>query len=123
MEINIRKLNTADFWTLLNIIRKGGKDAMIRLQEANKQDDDGARAMIILDVGMEYAEKELTVLFADLAGMTVEEYLQADFDTTLAILEKLIEQEDIANFIKRVANLAGRFSGNLKPMTAEAAKA
>ena len=123
-EIQVRKLNTADFWRLLNIIRKGGKEALIKLQSVNTAEDDGARAMVLLDVGMEYAEKELTAFLADLAGLSQEEYMESGFDTTLAIIEQLAEQEDISNFTKRVVNLAGKFSekSNRKPAAAAAAK-
>ena len=121
-EIQVRKLNTADFWRLLSIIRKGGKEAIAKLQAANKSEDDNARAMILIDVGMEYAEKELTAFLADLAGLTNEEYLESGFDTTLAIIEQLVEQEDISNFTKRVANLAGKFSEKSKPTAATMAK-
>ena len=122
-EIQVRELNTADFWRLLNIIRKGGKEAIVKLQSVNTAEDDNTRAMVLLDVGMEYAEKELTAFLADLAGLSVDEYMESGFDTTLAIIEQLIEKEDVSNFTRRVVNLAGKFSekSNRKPATAAAA--
>lgn len=108
--INIRPLNTKDFWAVLNILRKGGKDALSRLSEMDGEVTNEARGMYILDIGMEYAEKELAIFLADLAGMTKEEYENGSFDLTLTIIEQLAERENLADFFKRVAALAGKFS-------------
>lgn len=109
-KLEVRKLNNQDFWAMLQILRKGGKAAFARMQEADNADDDMSRGMVLFDVGMEYAEAELIKLFSGLAGMTPEEFKEGDFDLTLTIIEQLEEQNDLANFMKRVAALAGKFS-------------
>lgn len=110
--IEIRALNTADFWAILNILKKGGKEAFSKMKEAGN--DDNARAFVILDVGMDYAQKELSGFLASLAGMDPDEYNKAPFDTTLSIIEQLEEKEDLGNFFERVANLAAKFSPKKK---------
>lgn len=106
--ISIRKLNTSDFWALLKIIQKGGKEAFTRLKEA---EDESQSVIVILDVGMEYAEKELQAFLAGISQMTEEEFKAGDFDLTLTILEKWQEQEDLAGFFKRAANFIKKFLG------------
>lgn len=108
-EIQVRPLNTKDFWNILNIVRAGGKAAFQKLREADQDSEMGA-AMVILDIGMEFAQKELSVFLAGVANMTVEEYNNSDFDTTLEILEKLDDQEDLKTFFMRAANFVKRFS-------------
>ena len=107
--VEIRKLNTQDFWQVLTIIRKGGKEAVSRLE--NLQDmDQMAAGMLLMDVGLEFAQKELSVFFAGIANMSVEEYEQADFDTTLSILEQLEEKENLADFFGRAVKFGKKFS-------------
>lgn len=115
--MEIKRLNTQHFWSIVSMIRKGGKEAILKLQELNKgaADNQGAdleRGMIIFDVAMEYAEKDLQTLFADLAGMTLEEYREAPYDVTLEIIEQLAEQEDLASFFKRAASFTKKFLPN-----------
>jgi hypothetical protein len=105
-ELNFRGLNTKDFWQLLKIVKSGGKEALTKL---NAADSDEGRAMVILDVGLDYAEKELKVFLADLAGLTVEQYDDGPFDLSLTILEKVQEANDLAGFFKRAANFIKKF--------------
>lgn len=107
--IEIRKLNTQDFWQVLTIMRKGGKEALGRLE--NLQDmDQMAAGMLIMDVGLEFAQKELSVFFASIANMSVEEYEKADFDATLSILEQLEEKENLKDFFERAVKFGKKFS-------------
>lgn len=108
--LKVRGLNTKDFWAIISIIRKGGKEAITRMKNLPADADEMARGMLILDIGMEYAEKDLTALLADLAGMTLEEYEAAPFDTTLEIIEQITAKEDLANFFKRVSGLVSTFT-------------
>lgn len=104
----IRKLNTKDFWAILKMFVKGGKDAMARLQSLDKEDSQGTM-LVILDVGMQYAETELQEFLSSIANMSIEEYQEGDFDLTLTIMEQWIEQEDIPNFFNRAAGLIKKF--------------
>lgn len=112
--IKVRKLNNADFWALIQIIRKGGKQAIAALKEADEAQDNRARGMVIFEVGMQYAEQELQELFAKLCGMSKEEFLNEDFDTTLTVMERIVEDNDLGNFIKRVSAIIKKFSGEKK---------
>jgi hypothetical protein len=107
-DIQIRNLNTKDFWNLLNIIRAGGKDAFSRMKDLDP-DDKQAAGILLLDIGMEHAQKELSKFFADIAEMTTEEYEQSGFDTTLSILEQLEQREGIADFFNRAAKFIKKF--------------
>ena len=95
------------FWTVLSILRKGGKEAVVRMGQAGELDNT-ARGLMIIEIGLEYAERDLKGLLADLVGMTPEEYEQEPFETTLDIVETLSEQEDLPAFGKRVVSLFNR---------------
>lgn len=115
--MEIKKLNTKHFWAIVSMIRKGGKDAILKLQNLDTPDaaegsTDLVRGMLIFDVAMEHAERDLKGLFADLAGMTVEEYEEAPYDLTLDIIEQLTENEDLPAFFKRAANFVQKFLPN-----------
>lgn len=112
--LTVRPLNNTDFWALINMIRKGGKQAFAAMKEADNADDNTARGMVIFEVGMEYAEKEMQQLFARLVDMTPEQFAEAPFDTTLTIIESLTEQNDLGNFIKRAAAVIKKFSKDKK---------
>lgn len=126
-ELNIKPLNTSHFWQLISMIRKGGKEAIMTLQqmavreaaekklaeeqgkewgENEKKQLEMERGMVIFDIAMQHAERDLKAMFADLAGMTLEEYEAARFDLTFDIIEHLIEKEDLAGFFRRAANFA-----------------
>lgn len=105
-DLKFRKLNTKDFWSLLKIIKAGGKEAFSKLNEAENNEQ---RAMIIIDVGLDYAEKDLAAFLGDIAGLTVEEYNEGPFDLSLTILEKTQEQNDLAGFFMRAANFIKKF--------------
>lgn len=117
-KIEVRKLNTQDFWSVLDILRKGGKEAFSRLREADDAESDTARGMVLFDVGMQYAQKELQQFFADISGMKLEEYQKSELDTTLEIIEQLEEKNNLGDFFQRVAGLAKKFSGGKKKATA-----
>lgn len=113
--MKIRKLNTQDFWSIIRILRKGGKEALSKLKESEDMSD-MERGMLLFDIGMEYAETELTKLFASVANMTIEDYKNSEFDTTLSIIEQLNENENLGDFFKRAANIAKSFSRTSKPI-------
>lgn len=108
-KLSIRRLNTKDFWTVLSVLRKGGKEALSRMGAAEEMDN-MARGILIMDIGLEYAEKDLKGLLADLAGMSLEEYEKQPFETTIDIIEVVSEQEDLSAFFKRVAGLFKKVS-------------
>lgn len=105
-DLQVRKMNTADFWAILKMVSKGGKEAITKLQQASGEAES---TYIIIDVCMEFAETELKAFLAGLVNMSIEEYEQGDFDLTLVILEKWQEQEDLASFFKRAAGLINKF--------------
>jgi hypothetical protein len=109
--LTFRGLTTKDFWQLLKIIKAGGKEAFAALSEAETNEQ---RAMVVIDIGLDYAEKELAAFLADLAirgdkPITVEEYNQGPFDLSLTILEKVQDKNDLAGFFKRAANFIKKF--------------
>ena len=105
-KIIIRKLNTQDFWTIVKMVAKGGKEAIAKVQAAQ---DSTESVMIIFDIAMEYAENDLIKFLASIANMTEDEYKNGDFDLTLKILEQWEKQEDLSNFFKRAAGLVKKF--------------
>ncbi len=123
-ELQVRALDTRDFFKIMDILRKGGKEAFQKMQNAAQQDGETSenyRTMILLDVGMEHAQKELKELFASLAGISVEEYEKSDFDTTLTIIEHIEEHNNMASFFKRVTKLVQKYTdkGKAKPPEAQ----
>lgn len=109
-EIQVRKPNTEDFWKLLKIIKSGGKEAISRMKDLDS-DNEMAAALLIVDVGMDHAEKDLKAFLADLAGMTVEEFNEGDFDLTFSVIEAFSEKVDLPSFFKRAADLFKKFKG------------
>lgn len=106
--VTIRNLNTKDFWNIVDIFRVGGKQAISKIKEVEGLSQTEA-GMLILDVGLEFAQKELSKFFADIAEMKVEEYEAASFDTTLDILEQLEEKENLADFFGRAVKFGKKF--------------
>lgn len=107
--INIRPLNTKDFWNIIDIFRVGGKEAIAKLPTGGQEISKSEAGMLILDVGLEYAQAELFKFFASIAQMTPAEYEAAPFDTTLIILEQLTEKENLADFFTRAVNFGKTF--------------
>lgn len=106
--VQVKKLNTKDFWNIVNIFRVAGKEAIGQLKSKEEMTKQEA-GMLIFDVGMEHAQKELSKFFAELVNMTVEEYEAAPFDTTLTILEQLEQNENLADFFGRAAKFGKSF--------------
>lgn len=106
--VQIRNLNTKDFWNIVDIFRVGGKEAIAKIKDVEDLNQTEA-GMLILDVGLEFAQKELSKFFAAIAEMSVEEYEAASFDTTLLILEQLEEKENLADFFDRAVKFGKKF--------------
>jgi hypothetical protein len=112
-KLSYKGLNTKDFWDLLKIIKAGGKEAVTALGNA---DTDEQRAMVIIDVGLDHAEKDFKGFLANHAvkengeTLSVQEYDEGPFDLSLTILEKLQEESNLADFFKRAANLVKKFT-------------
>lgn len=104
----IRPLNTKDFWNIVDIFRVGGKEAIAKIKDVEDLNQTEA-GMLILDVGLEFAQKELSKFFAEIAEMTPQEYEKAGFDTTLSILEQLEEKENLADFFDRAVKFGKKF--------------
>jgi hypothetical protein len=54
---------------------------------------------------------EINFLFADLVGMKPEKFEQEPFDAMVAILEQVMEQDDLPAFLSRVTGLTNKMSG------------
>lgn len=54
---------------------------------------------------MEVIEEDVVVFFADLLGMTVDEYYEQDIDIDIKIIEAIIAQESSGNFFTGASGL------------------
>lgn len=79
-------------------------------------------ATMIIRECWKYAKEETQAWFADLCGMTTEEYMDAPAGMTMALFEYFVEDEDNRNFfsqalrvVNRVNGYAGSFLAGLGP--------
>lgn len=133
MTVEVRELKTKDLYTLTKILNKlkdkGLKEVLSNAfglgmmqnvvktnVEADKEGEevtDEALEMIgqqatmdILWFVVENAEEATREFFADLIGMTPEEYDNTPIDTAIDIIRQLSEKEEIKRFFKKALELS-----------------
>lgn len=133
MTVEVRELKTKDLYTLTKILNKlkdkGLKEVLSNAfglgmmqnvvktnVEADKEGEEitdetlemvGQQAtMDILWFVVENAEEATREFFADLIGMTPEEYDNTPIDTAIDIIRQLSEKEEIKRFFKKALELS-----------------
>jgi len=111
MDLEIRKLETHDLFTVATILGKCGEEATKVISQIGEGKSATAIGLAFLAVVLKHAESDIKKWMASLIGKSVEEFDKLPFDTPLAIVEKLAKTEDIKGFFMRARKLSGVFSG------------
>jgi len=124
MSIRIRKLKRSDRKTLTRLIQiasekfgAGDLTKLVRDTGSGSSAEGEKDSTQILKIGMEVfnilldvVEKDVTEWFADLIGVTLDEYEEMPFDTDLVIAEQLLGSEEMRAFFSRLSRLRSEIS-------------
>ena len=94
----IRILKVGDLFTFSNILEK--LDLKIDFNEKATVLETGIRTLQEVFENLHQVEDEVTAWFADLIGVSLEEYQEMPLETTLGIIKQLKENKNIKNFFK-----------------------
>ena len=119
--MNIRPLKTADVFTVIGMFKKIGKTRLSDIftsdfteaTTAGKKPEVGQSIQLGIMVLTELYDNvigDLQAWFADLLGKTVEEYMEMPADTTIDIIDQLVESEDANGFFSRALQLYKKMS-------------
>ncbi len=112
MSYDVRRLNTADLFTMTKIMSKISGDVRGALKDLQiNKIDPQLFGIIVIEAAMKHAEKEFKELLADVIGKTVEEFEKEPFDAAIVIMEKVAEQENLKDFFTKAQGLMNKFSG------------
>ncbi|MCK8826409.1 hypothetical protein MWH25_01430 [Natroniella acetigena] len=119
-KIEVRDLKAKDVFTVSKMLLKvtgKAKDQIFNLITADdvkekiesKEELTGTEqvelgikiAYEVLSVCLEHAENDLKEWFADLIGVTAEEFDEMSFDTPMIIIEKVVTKEEAKSFFTR----------------------
>ena len=142
MELEVRHLQSIDLFRLAKIIQKTTSASRESLIAAFRQLTESApargdelvdsdeqpyamtpaakmdRSDIVQELGFALfeaaidQEQAIKELFAGLVNMKVAEFDKTPIDTTLVILEKVAEQNDLPAFLSRASQLASKLMGS-----------
>lgn len=105
--MEVRNLNTADFFIVAKILSKIGSDV---IREIDDKTNEMQAGILLLTSALERADNDVLNWLADLAGKTPEEFKEAEFDAPIAVIEALAEKEDLQRFFVRVRGLVEKIS-------------
>lgn len=109
--MEIRKLETKDFFKAATILGKIGADSFREMKAAVEAEKDQAQVGIaFISSALKYAETDFKNWFADLANVTVEEFDKMGFEAPIEIIEHLAENNNLPLFFQRVKGIVGKFS-------------
>lgn len=129
-EIKVRTLNVNDMFFMARLLLKVGDDlkddltALLssaakkgkKVKDAKGSDEtlEGevglALAWKVLSACLEHAEKDLKEWLASLVNKTSEEFGEMPIDTSLVVIDQLMEQENLANFFSGVSALYSKMN-------------
>ena len=129
MELKIRPICNEDFFTVVDMLMKLGSDAgreVTNLISSKKPDkkqkktDEGQEketlflGMLVIQTCYKHVKEDLIKWFASLCEKTKEEYLALPPETTLQIMEYLVEAQEAKSFFTRAWRLFNKIrpSGN-----------
>lgn len=121
--MRIRELKNKDIFTVINMLKKAVKvigpelaniisSSSEPIKDAVKEERIGLQLLnLILDVLFDNVQDDLKAWFADLLGVTVDEYMELPLSTTEDVIEYLIESQESTSFFTRAWQLYKRMSG------------
>lgn len=101
-EYTIRRLNTRDVIKVALIIGKVYRPGL----GANGEDGQSGAIISAFMTALASAENDVIKLFADLMGITVEEFDSLPPDTVIDIIDFLSESDDLKRFLDKAMALA-----------------
>jgi hypothetical protein len=116
MTKKIRNLTRKDRKTLGNLIVKlantTGNKSLVNMSpkessdEVEKSEEDVTNSVLnyafdILETILEVLNDDAAIWFADLLGVTIEEYDNLDFDIEMDVIEQLLEAKDFKGFFSK----------------------
>lgn len=132
--IKIRPLKIADAKRVIDLILKAAKKSGSRITEVlsgekssdtPKGDIEAARIALGFSVLQELYESvtdDLLAWFADLCGVSVDQYMELPINTTLDVMEYLIEGEENERFFTRVFQLVNKMKAFGEKLKGNSAK-
>ena len=109
--MEIRDLTDEDLFTVVGIVSRGGeqvKDELMELRakgNVNNQQAGISVMMSLMKVLTGEQKEEIREWFADLIGVSLEEYKDKPIWTTPQVIKGLSEKDDIKKFIDIVSNM------------------
>lgn len=106
--MEIRNLQTSDFFKVATIISKITAEAMKDIVGGTQ--DTAQVGAAFISSAFKHAETDVKIWLASLIGKTPAEFDEMPFDTPLEIIEVLAERENLKSFFLRAKGLAGKVS-------------
>ena len=122
MDINIRELTTKDMYTVIDLLMKVGKTRLTTIfvgddTKAPSGDTEDLSTDKTMQLGMtvlselyENLNEDLKKWFASLCNMDLEEYYNTPIDTTIKIIDFLIESEKTKDFFSQSLQVYSKMS-------------
>jgi hypothetical protein len=121
MNIKVRKLKRKDRATLAKLIKKfadvAGSDSLVNMVPSTGKGDESEEleesakadataeilesAFGLLEQMLQVIEKDVSIWFCELIGVTPEEYDDLDFDIEVQIIDGIISQKGFEDFFSR----------------------
>jgi len=101
----MRNLNTKDLFTIAKIIGQSGIKEKIKEIGFTSETSEAEMIVSLIFEGITSApeaEKEIFTFLADVAGVSVKELQNDEFDLLLKIIDHLKAQEKLVTFLKQV---------------------
>jgi len=105
----MRNLNTMDLFKIAKIIRQAGiKEKIKEIGFTNETTEAEIVVSLVFEAvtSIPEAEKEILEFLADIAGVSVKELKEDEFDLLLQIIDHLKKQEKFINFLKQAFKYA-----------------
>lgn len=113
--MTMRNLNNSDLFRIIRIIRKTGFKEKLKNLDLPKDENGNVLlsnmeygVVLLMEVieGVPEAEDEVFKFLADIAGVTLEEMKNDEFDLLLQVIEHLKGQKNLVNFLEQAFKLA-----------------
>ena len=113
MDVEVRKMNVNDVFTMARILGKITKSARLELVAAfkGKKVDPTYLGIVLVQSICVESEQELKAWLADVIGKDPEEFGKMPGATVLDIVEQMMGQADIRDFFARAFSLVTKIPG------------
>lgn len=95
----LRKLKTSDIFKMSKILKKMGLKKELNIKDKG-QTEVGAELIITVFENLYLAEDEVNLFFADLVGMSIDEFKELEFEKVIEIIAEFKNISGISSFLK-----------------------